>query len=851
MKKIIIHILSFFVLFYMFTSINLFGDLSSLDSYRIIVLSIIPIIWYISIYYLFSLNYKFMAIINLLILFEYIITEKLTLGVIGFKYGIPSVLLFSISILMISLFIILIVQKYKSKSKSLYLLFTICIFIPIIYTLYIFIGYYLYYLQPLSQDILYTIYQTDHIEIYEYIIDNINISVFLAIITPAIFAIIFYINENIKKTLKVNIKFFIFTLFLFLILLNLGNIRLINFIFNGYTEYKKELKLFNEIITKRDNIKVDLKTKKANNNEVTVVVIGESLNKNHMNLYGYLRKTTPFLNKEDILIFQNVYSNSVTTMPTLSYSLTEANQLNKKVFFKSLSLVDIFKNANYETYWITNQRLMGPNDNLVGAIAKKVDHLISVRNKKLDNDISYDENIIPYFKDIITNKKINQNKIIFIHLMGSHAKYSLRYPNKYNKFIEWDNAIFGNKLDSYKTNTYDNSVLYNDYILHKIISILKNSNTISNLIYFSDHSEDVTNNKGHNPDDFTFEMTEIPMIIWFSKHYKKIYSDKYNILKNNISKLYTNDFIYDTVIGLNNIYTNHYNSEYDLSNINFKLDINNTHLLHNKIKFINKLNYKYNRKNNIKLLHLLNKNNIILPHRVDTIGKLKDIEKYNLNGYEVDLYYYENNNNPYIIVGHDDSVQTFLSLDTFLLNNKNINKIWFDFKNLNKDNIDNIIKYLNKLNKKYSFKEKVVFEAYLNDDIFFKISNDGYNTIHPIGLQDKKLIPKLLMMIKNQKLKGISFPASDYDYVKKEIEPFLEESISYHIWDTSLSYGDINLLSKIKLKRYFYDKKVKTILISFNSQYDIKYDVGLKVKIKKFIKDILGDQLVNKIKKII
>ena len=70
--------------------------------------------------------------------------------------------------------------------------------------------------------------------------------------------------------------------------------RLVN---DSFNIYQKEIKQLQEISSKRkvSDIKADLKTEFLNN--TTVVIVGESVNKNHLSAYGYVRKTTPFLDK--------------------------------------------------------------------------------------------------------------------------------------------------------------------------------------------------------------------------------------------------------------------------------------------------------------------------------------------------------------------------------------------------------------------------------------------------------------------------------------------------------------------------------------------------------------------------
>ena len=52
------------------------------------------------------------------------------------------------------------------------------------------------------------------------------------------------------------------------------------------------------------------------------------------------------------------------------------------------------------------------------------------------------------------------------HLMGSHSSYSKRYPAEYNIFTD-----YSTKKEKI-INEYDNSVLYNDFIVDSLLNIL-------------------------------------------------------------------------------------------------------------------------------------------------------------------------------------------------------------------------------------------------------------------------------------------------------------------------------------------------------------------------------------------
>lgn len=76
------------------------------------------------------------------------------------------------------------------------------------------------------------------------------------------------------------------------------------------------------------------------------------------------------------------------------------------------------------------------------------------------------------------------------------------------------------------------------------------------MLYFSDHGEGIDAHVGHDNSNFTFQMTRIPMTIYLSNDFIKNREAEYQILKNNINEYYTNDLIFELMMGLMEIESN-------------------------------------------------------------------------------------------------------------------------------------------------------------------------------------------------------------------------------------------------------------------------------------------------------
>lgn len=546
-----------------------FSVLSSSDIYKTENI-VIPILWILLFIFLFKNGFGSIALSTYTIFLLMIYAEKLNFGTMGIdSITTHMLLMLSIAFALVFLYQELgILKKYKPAS-----FFS---FFPLL-PLYLFplsiIIYNLSFGTAVNSEIMYAVYQTNGGEATEFLSDFIEFKyVFLILIFVIFFfLLLFKQNEGNNKIDKILLVFLFVTLFIAAINQK-SHFRTSELVVKSYVNYQNELTLFEKAQKERKTNDIQFKAKKEGQGETYVVMIGESLNKKHMGLYGYMRDTTPLLSemaqKDDLIVFDNAYSNHTVTTHTLSFSLTEANQYNEKKYYNSLSIIEILKKADIESYWITGQRTHGAFQNLISVIAGDTDHFIPV--DFTDAAKGLDGSLIKKVKKVL-EQKTDQNRVIFVHLLGSHYKYKERYPNE--TFSIFTKALlkseFGHKAyKNTKINDYDNSVVYNDYVVSSIIKTLKNAKGVSGLLYMSDHGEDVIHDWGHNPTLFSFAMTQIPFIGWFSEDYKNQYPEKYNNLSNRTDSLFSNDMFYDTLIGALGIKTDKYNARYDLSSGN-------------------------------------------------------------------------------------------------------------------------------------------------------------------------------------------------------------------------------------------------------------------------------------------
>jgi heptose-I-phosphate ethanolaminephosphotransferase len=269
-----------------------------------------------------------------------------------------------------------------------------------------------------------------------------------------------------------------------------------------------------------------------------VLVIGESLNRDHMSLYGYDRKTTPRLDglSGELLVARDACSSRNTTIMQLPELLTFAQREDSSAFFDGPNLLQVMHAAGFETYWISNQEEAGLLDSLASIYAHFADHKIFVDHTGWADGVSLDEKVLPPFAEALASKA--ERKFIVVHLIGSHSEYRRRYPKAFERFPR------DTELDQ-----YDNSVVYNDEILSRLLGDLR-ARTPATLTYLSDHGEafGARGFNGHAEGIRDPAINRIPLLFWVSTPAQRDVRSKLAILNSHLKAPFQSDQTIHTLL---------------------------------------------------------------------------------------------------------------------------------------------------------------------------------------------------------------------------------------------------------------------------------------------------------------
>ena len=488
----------------------------------------------------------FCQISLLFLLANSIFLIKLVLGNFIGLSSVKNYANFSIALLNLALLLPMLFEKYVIRSV-LRFIFLAVILLPV----FVILGYYSVTSTVFAPDTLLAIAQTNIQEAIEYAKDNFSCkTIFLIILANA--SVFFVAIKNTQKILwnKYNLFLVLFCITACLVGVYKYRDNIITDIPKQASKTLAQYKNFSKERTDRkDNMSKLLLSHKPEAG-VYVLVIGESQNRAHMQAYNYHRATTPWLdsmkNDKNMLLFTKAYSCHTHTVPTLLYALTAKNQYNNIAVKNAVSVLEVAEAAGFETVWLSNQVKYSAWDTPVTSIASEANQqkwINSTLGESTNTDY-FDGKLIEELEKI----KITDKMLIVMHLMGNHGSYEQRYPKAFEKY-DGKNTI----------DKYDNSIIYNDYVMSQVYKRARKIPNFKGLVYCSDHADAIDKNLSHDASQFDFDMTHIPLYIYLSDSYIQNNLAKYKSLEKQKNKLFTNDLLFNLMLGvlginLNNIY---------------------------------------------------------------------------------------------------------------------------------------------------------------------------------------------------------------------------------------------------------------------------------------------------------
>ncbi|AMH11431.1 TPA: phosphoethanolamine transferase EptA [Klebsiella aerogenes] len=302
---------------------------------------------------------------------------------------------------------------------------------------------------------------------------------------------------------------------------------------------------------------------------LTIVVLGETSRAENFSLGGYDRETNPRLKQDDVVYFPKTTSCGTATavsVPCMFSNMPRAHY-DEELAHHQEGVLDILQRAGVQVLW-------NDNDGGCKGACDRVPHQ-NVTNLNLSGECidgeCYDDVLFHNLDSYIDN--LQQDGIIVLHTIGSHGPtYYNRYPAEFKKFTPTcDTNEIQSCTQQQLTNTYDNTILYVDYVVDKAIKLLqsKQDKFTTSLVYLSDHGESLGEDGVYlhglpysiAPDT----QKHVPMLLWLSPDYQQRYGVSSQCLQQQAkTNDYSQDNLFSTLLGLLGVDSREYQAKDDL-----------------------------------------------------------------------------------------------------------------------------------------------------------------------------------------------------------------------------------------------------------------------------------------------
>lgn len=271
--------------------------------------------------------------------------------------------------------------------------------------------------------------------------------------------------------------------------------------------------------------------------QIHVLAIGESSRRSNWQIMGYHRATNPELSvRQRVVPITNMVTPWTATIASVVAMITRRPIESSDFDWPEPSFMTALNETGYTTWWVSNHYPLGRYNSPISAYAYQATHVLWV-NKSPDwaTHNAYDDVMLPALQRAIQESE--GDVFVVLHLMGSHMDYDYRYPAEFTHFRPTQSDKKDASLPTHEKilNSYDNSIVYSDYILSRLIDMLEAEDAITSLMFVSDHGEVLPtatcHNQGHGLG--SRQTFEVPAFFWYSTAFGAQYPEKVSAMKKN------------------------------------------------------------------------------------------------------------------------------------------------------------------------------------------------------------------------------------------------------------------------------------------------------------------------------
>ncbi|QQX78374.1 phosphoethanolamine--lipid A transferase [Shewanella sp. KX20019] len=312
-------------------------------------------------------------------------------------------------------------------------------------------------------------------------------------------------------------------------------------------------------------------TDKANGKpNLVVLVVGETAREMNFAYYGYDKPTNAHTENQGLFAFKDTSSCGTATAVSLPcmFSRMDRENYESRQARAQDSAIDVLNHGGIALDWLDNDSgCKGVCDNIDSIVIDR-----SSDSELCNGQYCYDQILLDTLDNRLNNIE-SKDSLLVLHVIGSHGPtYYLRYPQEHRFFTpDCQRSDIQNCSDEELMNTYDNTILYTDYIVSEVVEKLKKQSGKFDtaMLYISDHGESLGESGMYlHGAPYAFapeEQTKVPFLGWFSKSFAKQNSLNLTCLAKEAARGgYSHDNLFDSLLGLMNVSSEVYQQDKDI-----------------------------------------------------------------------------------------------------------------------------------------------------------------------------------------------------------------------------------------------------------------------------------------------
>jgi lipid A ethanolaminephosphotransferase len=301
---------------------------------------------------------------------------------------------------------------------------------------------------------------------------------------------------------------------------------------------------------------------------LVVLVVGETARAANFSLGGYQRETNPLLARLPVVYFDDVTAcgtDTAISVPCM-FSPFGRERYSDRLAKSHESLLDVLQRTGVSVLWRDNNSgCKSTCDRVPQQAGAALSHPAHCAGERCFDAVLIEG--LPAWIDALAG-----DGFVVLHQQGSHGPaYHERSPPAFERFLpECGDAEVERCTRQEIVNAYDNTILYTDFVLARLIALLQREIDRFDVVmlYVSDHGESLGEN-GLYLHGFPWSLapetqTHVPMLVWLSEAFAANRGVDAACLAGRRHEPLSHDHLFHSVLGLFEVRTAIYSRDLDL-----------------------------------------------------------------------------------------------------------------------------------------------------------------------------------------------------------------------------------------------------------------------------------------------